>query len=101
MAMFSGPMFFALARILRSIPNSPPILTGPDTFYMDEDEGTAVIRLIAEDPDGDSFVFMLDQSYSSSAIVVISTTGVMEFTPSSNYIGTEVVHFLVRPISYK
>ena len=84
-----------MASTTLTIPNTSPTVTSPSVFYMDEDEGKAVLPLTATDVELDDFYFALDPSKSYIGTVVLSSSGLLEVTPLDNFAGKISVDFEV------
>ncbi|XP_078585863.1 uncharacterized protein LOC144867674 [Branchiostoma floridae x Branchiostoma japonicum] len=90
---FSGSSQFAVVIINSTFQNLPPVLLSPTRMHMDEDEGTLVSQLIAEDPEDDDLIFQVNQQQkkNSEDMLELDEHGLLRYTPALDFSGTKEI----------
>ncbi|XP_022100316.1 uncharacterized protein LOC110984425 [Acanthaster planci] len=96
---FSHETQFALAVVLDTIPNSPPVITNfIEKMIMNEDEGTLVYTFQAIDAEDDVLVFELGSNEDLQGTATITEDGEFSYTPCADCYGIFNVHVTVREL---
>ncbi|XP_022105060.1 uncharacterized protein LOC110986994 [Acanthaster planci] len=96
---FSHETQFALAVVLDTIPNSPPVITNfIEKMIMNEDEGTLMYTFQAIDAENDVLVFELGSNKDLQGTATITEDGEFSYTPCADCYGIVNVHVTVREL---
>ena len=92
----AGVAEYIVASTNKSVSNVPPVLTSAMTLTIDEDR-MFEYTIRAEDPDGDSLVFLLNTTAPKPrGKVTLSIDGKLSYTPCVNCYGDDRIYFTVH-----
>ncbi|KAI8485717.1 hypothetical protein Bbelb_365510, partial [Branchiostoma belcheri] len=88
---------FAVAVVLKTIPNEPPQFLSDLSVTMEEDSGTLMYWLEAEDIDNDDFVFgIVPDSLPKLGTMSLSSQGLLQYRPLLDHSGIDKVMIYVK-----
>ncbi|XP_019616825.1 PREDICTED: uncharacterized protein LOC109464313 [Branchiostoma belcheri] len=88
---------FAVAVVSKTIPNEPPQFLSDLSVTMEEDSGTLMYWLEAEDIDNDDFVFgIVPDSLPKLGTMSLSSQGLLQYRPLLDHSGIDKVMIYVK-----